>query len=201
MDWLHAIDVWLFLKLNAGAANGVFDWFMPIATEVKYLLYIVAPSLAALVVFGGGKGRSMVLTALILVTITDQLSSHLLKPLVARERPCHTVELARVLYRCGKTWSFPSSHAVNAMGAAIFFGLIYRRYLWVFVTVAVINSYSRVYLGIHYPFDMLCGWLLGMLAAYGMVVVYRRWIMMVLGRWRFFRVTPYVSETGGQDVA
>jgi undecaprenyl-diphosphatase len=194
-EWVIAVDTWLFLKLNAGVANPVFDWLMPIATEVRYLMWLVVPSLAALAAFGGGKGRSTVLFALILLVSTDQLSSHIIKPLIARPRPCHNVEGARILYRCGRTFAFPSSHAVNSMGAALFFGLLYRRWLWLLIGVAVLNSYSRIYLGIHYPFDMIAGWILGGVMAWGMVRFYRH-----IGRPLLNRV-PLFRDPGGQHAS
>ena len=195
IEWIVDIDTWLFLQLNAGVANAFFDRFMPFATEIRHLLWLVVPSLVALTVFGGGKGRRAVLFGLFLVTLTDQVSSHLLKPLIARPRPCHDVEGVRLLYRCGRTFAFPSSHAVNSMGAAIFFGILYRRWLWVLVVVAFLNSYSRVYLGIHYPFDVLGGWILGGGMAWGMVRVFRSPIGKALTRLRVFRDKPVRSPT------
>ena len=186
-DFILDIDTWLFLKLNAGAANAFFDWLMPLLTDVRRQIWLIAPALVALAVFGGGKGRSVVLAALILIAITDQVSSHLLKPLIARPRPCHGVEGARVIYHCGKTFAFPSGHATNSMGAAIFFGLIYRRWIWALLAFALVNSYSRIYLGVHYPLDILGGWVLGGALAWGWVWFTRRYWLPLLGRWRVFR--------------
>ncbi|MEW5702253.1 MAG: phosphatase PAP2 family protein [Candidatus Zixiibacteriota bacterium] len=187
---LTDIDTWLFLKLNAGAANPVLDWLMPIATELRYYLPVIVVGLLALAIFGGGKGRSAVLIAILLIITTDQLASHLIKPLVGRVRPCHVVAGARVLYRCGKTLAFPSGHATSTMAAAIFFGLLYRRWLWPLVALSVLISYSRVYLGIHYPLDMLGGWVLGGGLALGAAWLYRAHLARQLNRWRLFRTDP-----------
>jgi undecaprenyl-diphosphatase len=184
------LDTWLFLKLNAGAANSFCDWLMPIATELRYHLPFIVVGLLALALFGGGKGRSVVLIALVLVAVTDQTATQLIKPWVGRLRPCHVVEGARVLYRCGKTLAFPSGHATSSMAAAIFFGLMYRRWLWPLVALSVLVSYSRVYLGIHYPLDMIGGWVLGGGLAWGTVRLYRCCLVRWLSRWRLFRVAP-----------
>jgi undecaprenyl-diphosphatase len=161
IEILVELDTRLLLLLNAGAANPFFDWLMPIATELRYWAPIIIGGLLALAIFGGGKGRTVVLLAIILLTATDQLSSHVIKPLIARPRPCHDVEGIRVLYRCGNTFAFPSGHATNPMAAAIFFGFLYRRLLWPLLAAALLVSYSRIYLGVHYPGDILGGWILG----------------------------------------
>ncbi len=187
IDLIAQWDRELLLLLNTGCANSFLDWLMPIATEVRNWAPFIIGGLLALAIFGGGKGRTAVLVAIILITATDQLSSSVLKPLFARPRPCHDVEGIRVLYRCGKTFAFPSGHATNPMAAAIFFGLLYRRWLWPLVGLAVLVSYSRIYLGVHYPFDAIGGWILGGGMAVGAVWVYHNWAQPRLGRYRLFR--------------
>lgn len=177
----------MLLRLNAGAANSILDWLMPIATEIRNWAPFIIGGLLAIAIFGGGKGRTAVILAIILITASDQLSSSVIKSLVERTRPCHDIEGVRVLYRCGKTFSLPSSHAVNSMAAAIFFGLIYRRWLWPLVCVSVLVSYSRVYLGVHYPFDVLAGWLIGGGLAAMAVWVYHHWAQPFMNRFRLFR--------------
>ena len=192
LDTLIAIDTWAFLKLNAGAANPVFDAIMPIVTNIKYWRWPILIYLISLAVAGGGKGRSAVLVALVLFTVTDQLSSHVLKDWIGRLRPCHVVEGVRLLGGCGGSKSMPSGHAVNTMAAAIFFGLTFRRWFPLLLFLSILVSYSRIYLGIHYPADMLAGWLLGGGIAYGVLWVQRRYLQKYLERWRLFR--PRWSE-------
>jgi len=192
MESLIAIDTWLFLKLNAGAANPVFDAIMPIVTNLKYWRLPILTYLVILAALGGGRGRSAVFIALIAITITDQVSSHVLKDWIGRIRPCHVVEGARNLTGCGNSKSFPSGHATNSMAAAILFGLTFRRWLWAFLFLSILVSYSRIYIGVHYPFDMLGGWLLGGGIAYGMLVLQRRVLQRYLDRLRLFR--PRWSE-------
>jgi undecaprenyl-diphosphatase len=187
MDTLIAIDTWLFLKLNAGAANAFFDWLMPIITNIRYFRIPMIAMLIALALFGGGKGRSAVLLALVTLTITDQFSSALLKPWVGRIRPCHVVEGARVITGCGHSLSFPSGHATNTMAAAILFGSFYRRALIPALVLSVMVSYSRIYIGIHYPADMFGGWIISGGIALGMVTLYRKALRKELERWRLFR--------------
>ena len=187
MDALIAFDTWLFLKLNAGVANSVFDWLMPIITNIRNFRIPIIAMLAALALFGGGKGRLTVLLAFITLTITDQVSSTILKPWIGRIRPCHVVEGARVITACGNNLSFPSGHATNTMAAAILFGLIYRRALIPALVLSVLVSYSRIYIGIHYPGDMVAGWIIGGGIAWGMVKLYHNVLRRRLERWRLFR--------------
>ncbi len=187
MDHLIAIDTWLFLKLNAGVANSFFDAIMPVITNIKYFRIPLIVMLIALFIFGGGKGRTAVLLAVITLTITDQFSSTYLKPWIGRVRPCHIVEGARVIVGCGHSLSFPSGHATNTMAAAIFFGSFYRRSLIPALFLSVMVSYSRIYIGVHYPFDMFAGWIIGGGIAIGMVTLHRRILRQHMDRVRLFR--------------
>jgi undecaprenyl-diphosphatase len=187
IDFLVQLDVWMLLRLNAGAANPFFDWLMPIATELRNWWPLAIGGLLAIAIWGGGKGRVAVLLAIVLFTLTDQLASTVIKNLIERPRPCHDVDGVRVLYRCGKTFSFPSGHAMTSMAAAIYFGLMFRRLLWPLIAASVLVSYSRIYLGVHYPFDMLAGWLFGGGLAGAAVWVYHRWAQPFMNRFRLFR--------------
>lgn len=187
MDTLITIDVWLFLRLNASAANSFFDLIMPVITNIKYYRIPILIGMGLLAIFGGGKGRVAVLLALITLTLTDQLSSHVIKPWVGRVRPCHVIEGARFITGCGNTLAFPSGHATNTMAAAIFFGFFYRRWLWPALGLSLLVSYSRVYLGLHYPSDLLGGWILGGGIAGGIVWVYQTKLRIFFDRFRLFR--------------
>lgn len=95
------------------------------------------------------------------ILLSDQSSSHLFKMWVERVRPCNALE--GVLTPVGKSsaYSFPSSHAAN-MGASMFLLSVYfRRWTWAFVTIALLVGLSRIYLGLHYPSDVLGGYVLG----------------------------------------
>ena len=111
---------------------------------------------------------------IIVVVLTDQISSSILKPWIGRLRPSHDPELKDLIhivngYR-GGLYSFVSSHASNAFGVATFLFLALRKkisWIWVMFIWAGIFAYTRIYLGVHFPLDILCGGLLGALIAYG----------------------------------
>jgi len=118
--------------------------------------------------FGGKKGRITVLLALIIIILSDHLSSSFIKPLVRRTRPCHPdvfIEGGRFLIGLKRSFSFPSSHAANITSMAVLFSTKYQKWTALFGFVALMVSTSRIYVGVHYPSDVLVGCILGGLCA------------------------------------
>jgi undecaprenyl-diphosphatase len=113
----------------------------------------------------------IVLALVLCIVISDQVASGLIKHLVQRLRPSHNESLNAVIhlvngYR-GGMYGFVSSHASNSIGFALLSSLIFRQKLYVYVLFlwAVVTSYSRIYLGVHYPLDILGGDVVGVLSA------------------------------------
>lgn len=165
MGFLSAIDTAVFLFLNKTVANPIFDFLMPIVTESDNWTIPLALIVLALLIFGGKKGRIAVILVVFIVTLSDQLSSHVFKPWIGRIRPCFVVEGVRQLIRQSKSFSFPSSHASNMTAVATLFSVKYPKYRWIYIGIAVLVGYSRIYVGVHYPFDVLAGGVLGVLCA------------------------------------
>lgn len=122
----------------------------------------------------------LVVAVVLMVAVLDQFSSSLIKPLVARLRPSHTPLVANMLhyvndYHGGK-FGFVSGHATNTVGIAVFLGLIYHSRLirWSLFFFALFMCYSRIYLGVHYPGDIICGSLMGALGTWATVCLLRR---------------------------
>lgn len=100
--------------------------------------------------------------------ISDQLSAHVLKEIFVRIRPCNDPNLAGIVHNivpCGSGYSFPSSHAANHFSLAAFMSLTLEKYgkwiSWLSFFWAALVAYSQVYVGVHFPFDVFCGGLLG----------------------------------------
>ncbi|HON19216.1 MAG TPA: phosphatase PAP2 family protein [Salinivirgaceae bacterium] len=118
----------------------------------------------------------MLIIAILITFILTEQASNLIKVLIQRPRPSHNSELEGLLhfvnnYRGGQ-FGFVSSHAANTFGLATIVSLIFRNKTWVVAMFlwASIVAYSRIYLGVHYPTDILCGAALGILIAF---MVYR----------------------------
>jgi undecaprenyl-diphosphatase len=126
------------------------------------------------------------------VGLSDFICSGILKPLVCRLRPTHEPTLAGQIHLVqdytGALYGFCSSHAANTMACGLLFSLLYRNKTATacLMTWVALNCYSRMYLGAHYPLDILCGLLIGALLA---VLVYR-----VLARWVLSPAPPASRE-------
>lgn len=163
--------------LNA-LRHPALDGFMLAATDVKFWIPFYLWFIYVLFKKLDQQAWLALICIAITVLLSDQITSHLLKPVVQRLRPSHEPALENLvnlvttssgtLYKGGK-FGFPSSHAANAFGVAFFLWMTLRKnYGWTWVTflVASILAYTRIYLGVHYPIDLICGMLIGIAAAY-----------------------------------
>lgn len=114
-----------------------------------------------------------VLLVAVAVTIGDRVNSVLIKNWVGRDRPCAALQEVRLLRPCGGGRSFPSSHAVNIAAFAVIAGAFFRRFRPYGIALAAAICYSRVYVGVHYPADVLGGAALGAGLAWGLLWVWR----------------------------
>ncbi len=100
------------------------------------------------------------------VLASDQLSVQLFKNVFQRLRPCHDPDLMGMIHlvgRCGGKFGFVSSHAANTFGVAVFLSLLFKKG-WFSLSIifwALVVSFSRIYLGVHFPADVICGGILG----------------------------------------
>ncbi len=181
LDALYSIDKGIFVFLNETIANPFFDAVMPPVTDWnKHWEGIALFAALWLLLFwkGGKRGRIAALLLIPLIVISDQLSSALIKGIVARPRPCHIIGGATVVehvhlppgFSCGGGYSFPSSHAVNNFAAATFLANVYRRWSWALYSYAGIMGFSRISVGVHYPSDVAGGAVIG--SAVALVVAY-----------------------------
>lgn len=177
LDWIQNIDTQLFFHVNRCMKNEFFDIIMPIARD-KYT-WIPLYALLTFLIIRKHKMKAVYVLgfAVLTLVIADQLSAHVIKPLVQRTRPCNDVSIIQYVHNelvdCGSGYSFVSSHATNHFALAIYFILVFakpsnRFYVVLgFVLWAGVISFAQVYVGVHYPFDVIVGGLLGMLIGYG----------------------------------
>jgi undecaprenyl-diphosphatase len=116
----------------------------------------------------------------LLISASDQGSVHLFKDVFERLRPCHNQEIVGLVHqvngKCGGQYGFISSHASNTFAVAIFISLLFRK-KWVWygiISWATFISYTRIYLGVHYPGDILAGALWGSLLAFFFYQIYKK---------------------------
>lgn len=164
IEWLIEIDRAVFLFLNVSSANPVTDAIMPIITSDTLLRVLYGMALVLCLWRGNATLRWLVLFSGIALALTDQSAANFLKHLIDRPRPCHDgqfLEPIRLLVGCGGGMSMPSAHAANSFGQAVLFGLVYPALRWYLIGFAALVSISRVFVGVHYPGDVLAGALVG----------------------------------------
>ena len=164
-------DRWLFRKINGEWINPFFDNLMPFAREANdwlplYLFLIV------FVTLNFKNGWWWVLFFLCTIAVSDLSGTYIFKKNIIRLRPCSDIDLAShirvLLNRCGGGSSFISNHASNHFAMTAFIYLSFRKqitspwlrliFLWPFLI-----AYAQVYVGLHYPSDIFCGALWGLL--------------------------------------
>jgi undecaprenyl-diphosphatase len=183
-DTIIAGDKAIFLFINATLVHPLLDAFFVTITNGRFWI-VPGTALVLLLFLKMDKKQAAILVALSLVTvaITDPLGSQILKPLVHRLRPCNPevlIEGGRFLIGHKTSLSFPSNHAMNMFGQAMLFSLLYRRLaVWFFLFAALIG-YSRIYVGVHYPLDVLGGAVFGMVCGAGVFGGYRIVIRMII---------------------
>lgn len=174
IDWLYNIDVALFRFGNETIANPAGDWFFPFITNLRNMIVPYALLVLALLIFGRKRGAIIVLLLIVTITLADQISSFVVKPWVGRMRPCHVFDDVRLLVGCGSGKSFTSSHATNNFALAVLISHFYpvaRPWLLLFASLV---AFSRVYIGVHYPSDILGGALLGTLIALAVIFLWEQ---------------------------
>lgn len=164
------LDTRLFEWINGSWHHPWLDWLFPWWREklTWVPLYVLLAGFSAFKF--RLKALGFILALVLAVGLADTVSSKLLKPAVHRLRPCNTPELkeeVRLLTGCGKAYSFTSSHAANHFAVATFLsltlGLFYPRWkVWLYFWAGSI-AYGQVYVGVHFPSDVIGGALIGLI--------------------------------------
>ena len=182
LQWVDNIDKQLFTFIHQSLANSFFDVVMPLLRNPPIWIPLYAFMLFWIIRYHLKYAVKFILLSAVTVGFTDYVSASVIKPLVGRLRPCHSVDLQpilRHLVECGGQFSFPSSHASNHFGMAAFWvGAIFyitgKKWNWLWGWAALI-CFAQVYVGVHYPFDVLCGGLLGLATGTTTAYVFKRW--------------------------
>ncbi|WP_134090766.1 phosphatase PAP2 family protein [Olivibacter sp. XZL3] len=180
LEDLKQFDTELFLAIN-GKHNAFFDTIMYWSSDKLFWFPFYAVLLVFLVRIYKKFAIYILLAIAATITLCDQTASGLLKNLVKRFRPSHEPTLAGLVHLSeagpGGKYGFVSSHSANAFGLVTFlFFLLPAKYNWLKIILlfwALLVSYSRIYNGVHYPFDILGGALVGVLSGSLIWLIFR----------------------------
>jgi len=179
---LQSIDQSLFVYINRVATHPILDTLMPFFRESTFWIPFYLFLIVFVFVNFGKNGWVWLLFAFITVLLTDQFSSSIIKNWVQRPRPCadplFSDQVRLLLDHCSGGYSFTSSHATNHFGVATFLFVTLGRFFgnWkylIFIWAAFI-CYAQVYVGVHYPLDVIFGALLGFAIGYFVCWVYQK---------------------------
>lgn len=165
------MDTSLFFLINQGLQNPFLDLIMPFITQRYYILF----ALLAVPAFMKDRKKGFFVLGLSLISfVLADASSHMLKHIFERQRPCQVLENVRLLVGCSKSFSMPSNHAVNAFAIAATFSHFFRKTAVPMFLIAALVALSRIYVGVHYPSDVIAGAVLGGVIA-GTVLILHKW--------------------------
>jgi len=174
LDQLIEFDTELFLYLNR-LGTETWDWFwMAYTTKWHWIPFY---ALLAYLLYKRLGTKMVVLTiiiAILMISFTDQITN-LFKSGFERFRPCHqdgVKDIMRLVKEnCGGRYGYFSGHSSNSMGVAMLVGLMlknkYKYLIYILVIWAILMGYSRIYIGVHYPLDVISGFIFGGLSGFG----------------------------------
>lgn len=190
MEKLLQFDTELFLFFNGLHAPWA-DRFVYLLSQIWFWIPLYLLVIFLIFKFYRKKGWMVFLVFVLAITLSDQ-TCNLLKNSVQRLRPSHTEAIATDIHLVqkpdgnryfGGQYGFPSAHSANSMSLAfliIFF--LSKGKKWVAVAAiawSLLMAYTRLYLGVHYPLDILCGFILGSCYALLLVFIYKKWLSQV----------------------
>jgi membrane-associated phospholipid phosphatase len=168
MSDLLQYDQYLFQLINSVWTTEWLNKLMPIWRNKNFWFPVYIFLISFLLINFGKKGGFLLLFALGTIAISDTLSSQIIKKNVQRIRPCNDPLISNMVelkVKCGGGYSYTSSHATNHFALAFFLiytlGVQFRWIKWVLIFWASSIAYGQVYVGVHYPFDVISGAIIG----------------------------------------
>lgn len=182
MTGLLELDVQLFHWINGSWSNPLFDYIVPYWRHKLLWIPLYVFILSFMIINFRNRAFLMCVGILLTTTLSDVSSSHIIKKSVERLRPCNTPDIRKDMtlrVRCGTGYSFTSSHATNHFAVAwIVIFLLGKRWKWIkspMLLWAGTISLGQVYVGVHFPLDILCGAMLGYFCA---LLAYRMYLYL-----------------------
>ena len=170
------IDKQAMVFFNKTIANPIFDFIMPIITDQNFLVFSGLILIGYLAYYGEKRGRIAILVLLIAASFSDAICFQLIKPWGGRIRPSHEFyEYINLLVSKGGKYSFPSNHAANSFVFATVLSYFYDKNRTLLYTIASTIAFSRVYVGVHYPLDIIFGSIIGYIISW---IILSIWVII-----------------------
>jgi len=178
LEWLDKFDHKIFYLINGTLTNPIFDLFFTTITNEHIWAIPALIGLVTLIVRGGKRGKIAAGLLLITAIATDKTVVEIIKPAIGRLRPSHALaDTVNLLVPKGGRYGFVSAHAANIFAGTTVLSYFYEQWKKPLLFLAFSVALSRVYVGVHYPGDVLFGGLFG----YGMA-----WLIITL--WVFLKM-------------
>jgi membrane-associated phospholipid phosphatase len=182
IEHLLQLDRHLFYFINHDMANPFFDWLMPILRNARSWIPLYIIIIAFCLWKYKKQGFVIIVLMALSAGVADFTSARLLKQEVQRLRPCNDHALSKTailrVNGCGTGYSFPSTHATDHFAMAIFICFVfYRRWRWIWfwaILWAGSICFAQVYVGVHFPVDVLAGALYGFLVGWLMSLLFKK---------------------------
>ena len=180
-DQLLQLDRHLFYLINHDLSNPFFDWVMPLMRNPKVWIPLYVLIVGFCIWQYKKQGAILILMLVLSVGFADFTSARIVKPMVHRVRPCRDpATTGTVISRvdCGSGLSFPSTHATDHFAIAVFLScMFYKRWKWVIpvaISWAALICFAQVYVGVHFPLDVIAGAIYGALVGWLFARLFRR---------------------------
>jgi len=173
---LTDVDVKLFHWIYNLVQSGISHELSEYVSNPRNFIVSGVLCILSLIIFEKRRGLVLIIVLASGVALNDAICHKLLKPMVARPRPCQTIDLNKPGLRCSHNYSFPSNHAGNSFTAATMLSLRFPLVSIPAYGLALAVGFSRIHLGLHYPLDILGGAIFGGFMGWVFFYLYRRTI-------------------------
>jgi undecaprenyl-diphosphatase len=182
MNWLVELDTVLLRLINLQWVYPFLDRVIPIFSHFDRWHIPLVALLIFIVIRERLKGVLIVVGLGLTILLSEAMCSVVVKELIDRVRPCHIHAWVRLIEGyCPKSPAFPSSHATNITAGITYLSFFFPRWLFAMVPLALLVGYSRVYLGVHYPLDVVGGAILGGGCGWTAFIVFKKLVFPKVG--------------------